>query len=179
MNYSVETVELLDASPNEFERKTTVSRTFGSTGFNDVDMPFGNTIRGILGFGTTGFSGGTPAPTLGRLELRVDNEQRGYSSTDFEVSQVIGQLMGRQPFAYDAHLHRVTTDGNAQTLVSTVGGPSSVGNGGIEKYTYLDLDPTRDDEFSVSTKGANQVMLRVDAEAADAARFVIVEKITA
>lgn len=176
--YSVEAIELLGAKPSEWERKTTVARTFAATGDNDVDLPLGNTVRGVLGFGTTPFGGASPAPTLGRMQLLMDNEQVGYAATDFEVARMLTSLMGRQPPTGQFHSHGTTTDGNAQTSVPTLGGPFNDAGGGEgwENYAFLDLDPTRDDTFSVDTQKANQFQVRVSAETADAARFVTIEK---
>lgn len=175
LRLSVETIELPDYKPREYERKTTVSRTM-AVGVNDVDLPSGNVIRGILGFGTTGFSGASPAPTLGSMELRADGDAVGFSSTDFEVAMSLGQLLGRSPPRFDAHQHRTTVDGNAQTAVTSIS-TFGEGSGGWNNYAYLDLDPTRDDEMALNTRGKNSVQLRVTAETADAARFVVVEKV--
>lgn len=170
--YSVETVELLGAEPKEFERKTSLART-QVVGDNDHELPNGRVIRGVLGFGTTRWTGAVPASTLGRLRLMVDNQEIGYSATDFEVAQTIGQLLGRQFPGGDAHFHRVNAP--SASAVEPTGGPVAQGTA-WSNYCYLDLDPTRDDEFAVDTKGAASVILRNTAEAADAARFITIER---
>lgn len=180
LRYSVEGVELIGATPKEYERVTSINRTFAATGLNDVDLPNGNVIRGLLGFGTTSFGGATPAPTLGRMKLLMDNEERFYSSTDFEVSRVIGQMMGRQPPAYDRHTHRV--DATQASAVQQTGRPIGVGGSAAgttfwDNYTYLDLDPDRQDTYSLDTAKSSNLQLRVDSETADAARFLLVERI--
>jgi hypothetical protein len=177
--YAVETIELIGANPKEFERKTTISRTFTSTGDNDVDLPNGNLMRGILLFGTTPFGGAAPAPTWGRVELRLDNEQKGYASTDFEALRQLQQLMGRQPPTGQFHTHRVDATGGATQ--ETAGGPIDEGAGGEgwENYAYMDLDPDRRDTFSVDTKGKSNVVLRANVETADAARAVVIERMAA
>lgn len=175
LRLSVETIELPDAKPKEFERKTSLSSTFAATGYNDIDLPLGNLCRGVLVWGTTGFTGASPAPSWGRMELLLDNMQVGYSATDFEVAHMLSSLMGRQPFAADSHTHRVTTDGNAQTALETNGGPLELGSV-VEKYAFLDLDPTRDDHFAVDTKGHSTWQLRANAETADAVRAVTIER---
>lgn len=179
--YSVEGVELIGASPKEFERVTSVNRTFAATGINDVDLPNGSLVRGILGFGTTAFGGAAPAPTLGRMRLLKDNEEYFYSATDFEVARTIGQMMGRQPPAFDRHTHRV--DASAASAVQQSGRPIGVGGSVAgttfwDNYVFLDLDPSRDDALSVDTSGSNMFQLRVDAETADAARFLTIERVS-
>lgn len=178
MRYSMESIELFGATPKEYERKTTISKTFAATGFNDFELVQGNEIRGILLFGTTPFGGATPAPSWGRVEVMLDNEQVGYGGCDFETLHQIHQLMGRQPPTGQRHAHRTTTDGNAQTELSTLAGPFGEGLGeGWEKYAWMDFDPTRDDEFTLDTRQGNQFLLRANVETADACRAIVVERI--
>jgi len=176
LRLSVETIELLGAKPTEFERKTTITQTFAATGINDVQLPLGNTIRGLLLFGTTGFGGATPAPSWGRVSTLVDGNQWGYSASDFEVLMANSQLLGRQFPGIDTHTHRVDVSGAGTTQES--GGPIEQGSGGWQNYAYLDFDPTRDDQFALSTKGVSSVIVRADAETADLVRVVQIEKIS-
>lgn len=175
LRYSVETIELPDASPTHFQRLTTSSQTFAATGNNDVDAPIGNILRGILAFGTTAYTGATPVPTLGELRLLKDNIETHYASTDFEVSRAVSALCAGRLSTYLDHFHWVIIDDTVDVDVEM----QEQTNAKHEAYTYLDLDPTRDDQYSLDTKGAGRVHLRVDAEAADAARFIWNEKMDA
>lgn len=185
LRISVETIELLGARPKEYEKKVQITQTFGSTGDVDVDLPPGNVNRGILLFGTTPFAGATPAPTWGRVKVLLDNQEAGYAASDFEVTQMLHTLWGRQPPSYDGHMHRTTTDGNAQTAVATVSGPFNVGAGiagAVDinswlQYSWLDFDPTKDDTHSLDTRGKSRFHLRSIAETADAVRVIPVEVI--
>jgi len=178
LRLSVETIELLDATPEEFERKVQITQTFAATGENDVDLPTGNLVRGILAFGTTGFAGAAPAPTLGRLSTYLDNEQWGYSSTDFEVAHMLPSLMGRNPPAMDGRVHTLLEVAGGGVVTATQAeGASSIGSGGWGNYCYLDFDPTRDDTFSMDTSGASRLYVRSDAEAANLVRMIAVERI--
>jgi hypothetical protein len=178
LRLSVETIEILDAKPKEYERVTTINRTFAATGMNDVDLPNGNLVRGLMLFGTTPFDGAAPAPTWGRVELLKDNEQFGYAATDWECLRQDGQLMGRQPPVSVAHFHEFEPVAGVRTL----GPPREVGDGvspGLQNYAYMDLDPTRDDMFSLDTRGSSNFLLRANVETADAARVVMIERISA
>lgn len=170
--YSVETVEILDAKPKEYERKTSISKTFAATGFQDFDLPNGQLVRGLMLWGTTAFDGASPAPTWGRVELVLDNQQLGYASTDFEVLKQLGQLMGRSP-PIVSHLHEFEPVAGVRTL----GYPRMVGKNGWDNYAYMDLDPNRDDSYSINTAGSSSFLLRANVETADAARVVMVERI--
>lgn len=173
LRFSIETLELPNAAPSHFQRITTQSVTFGATGNNDIDLPIGNIIRGILCFGTTGFTGATPAPTLGSLRVLLDNVENGYSSTDFEVSRAIAAAVGRRPLSQNDHFHGVNAAGVGQEDTQSQQASDSL----FEQYTYLDYDGSRDDRYSLETKGASRIHIRVNAEAANAARFLPVEKV--
>lgn len=186
LRFSVETDEIIGASPKEFEKKTQVLQTFAATGTQDMDLvATGNRVRGILLFGTTPFAGATPAPTWGRVKLLLDNQEFGFSNTDWEVLQAMQSLRGIVPPTYDGHMHRVTTDGNAQTAVATVSGPFNVGAGiagavdltGWHQYAFMDFDMTGDDSFSIDTVGKSRMILRAEVETADAARAIPIEVI--
>ena len=165
LRYSVEAVELPGASPRAFERKTQMADTPSQTGLNMFELPLGNIYRGIMLFGTTGFSGAAPAPSWGRISTLVNNQEYDYSSTDWEVAHVIGGLMGGAPPSHDAHLEIANT------------GPQSVGRGGWENYAYLPFDVTGDDEYSIDTANASSFKVRADVETADAIRMVPVESV--
>lgn len=179
LRLSCETVELLGAEPKEYERKSVINQTFAATGRQKFLLPIGNVLRGLLLWGTTPFGGATPAPTWGRVELSLDNQQIAIAGSDFEVLHQDHMLFGRQPPTGQRHAHIVTTDGNVQTELATLAGPHGEGLGeGWENYAWVDLDPTRDDMLSVDTAGANNFELRSDVETADAARVVAVERVS-
>lgn len=169
LRLTVEQVELLDAKPKEYERKVTTTQTLAATGDNDIDLTPGNDVRGILMFGTTAFTGASPAPTLGRLSTLLDNQQMGYASTDFEVAHTIPALWGRQP-ALD-HIHAENDTGGPTDQ------PNSFGLNGWQNYAFLDFDTTRDDEFTVKTAGKSRFQVRTNAEAAELIRAIPIEVI--
>jgi len=172
LQISIESVELPEAAPTHFLKYTSLVRTFAAVGQNDIDLPVGNVLRGVLGFGTTRYTGAVPAPTLGNMQLLRDNQQQYYTSTDFTTQR--GNrvpLSGTLPFQTD-HTHDLT---GATTELTTRQPITSTE--AQENYVYLDLDPTRDDTFSMDTTGANRVQLRVNAGTADLARFVVFEKV--
>lgn len=184
LRLSVESIELLEAKPVEFERKITISQTFAATGDNLVDLPVGNLIRGALLFGTTPFLGAAPAPSWGRVRALLDNREVGYAASDFEVIQMLHTLWGRQPPAYDGHMHRVDATA-VVTTQPTLSGPFNVGSGiagatditGWNQYGYLDFDPTGNDAHSIQTGGHTRFALRADVETADAVRVISVEAV--
>lgn len=172
--YSVEAIEILDAKPTEYERKITTSRTFAATGPNDIELPLGNKLRGMMLFGTTSFTGATPVPSWGRISLFLDNQQTVVSAADWEALYVDNALLGRLPPFPDRHTHRVDATGVA-TQETTLA--NEWGMGVWDQRVWLDLDPTRDDMFSVDSSGAASFFLHSEAETADAVRVITVEQI--
>jgi hypothetical protein len=177
MRISVESIELPGAKPKEYEKQVQLAATFGSTGFNDIELPLGNLVRSLLLFGTTGFTGAAPAPTFGRMAVMLDNEQFQYMATDFEVQHMMHGLKGGSPPSFDARLVGTTVDGNAGTSVPSDGANSSIGAGGWQNYALLDFDPTMNDMYSINTKGKDRFHLEVNAETADAWRIIPTERI--
>lgn len=175
MRFSVETIEIPEATPTFVQKVTTLAQTLAATGQNDIELPIGNAIRGILCFGTTSFAGAAPTPTLGQLELLVDNRQRAYTSTDFEVSRAIAGLTGVKYPPNGNHFHGVNAAGAGQEDVQE---PQTIGS--LEdNYTFLTLDPNWDDNFILETQGAGRINLRLNAEAANAIRVMPVERVAA
>lgn len=178
LQYTVETIELLGAKPREWERKVQLTRTNSATGLNDLDMPVGNVIRGILLFGTTPFTGAAPAPSWGRISTVMDGVQIGYSATDFEVAAGLQALRGIGLPGYDAHAHRFEDTAGAVSDVRTnAPGPIDVYSGGFENYAYLDFDPLMDDALSIDTKNLSRFQVRADVETADLVRAIPVERV--
>src|SRR5687767_10336176 len=136
LRFSVETIEILDAKPKEFERAVQVQQTFGAVGDNDVDLAVRGMCRGILVWGTTPFAGATPAPSWGRMRTTLDSREVGYAGTDFEVAQMLHCLWGRQPPMYDFHKH------NFEPVAGTVtiGRPFDIGLD-WHQYAFMDFDP--------------------------------------
>jgi len=174
LRITVESVELLGAQPLEFERRVQITQTM-VVGDNDVQLPVGNFLRGVLCFGTTPFGGATPAPSWGRISFLVDQQQIRYASTDFEVAQMLTMLKGIQGPNNDAHIHHV--DATACSAAEPTTAASVRGTGGWENYAYLDFDVTRNDVYSVDTRGRSNVVVRANAETADAVRAVAMERI--
>jgi len=174
LQYTVETVELLDVTPREYQKYVQHTLTPAATGLNDMDLPLGNLYRGIQLFGTTQFTGAAPAPSWGRVELLLGNRHHSYGSTDFEVAHTLAGIIGAKHPAHNEHRHRVNAASASTTEPTDT--PDSFSSP-FCFYAYLPLDVTGDDRFSVETAGASRLHLRFNAETADALRVVPVERV--
>lgn len=162
LRFSAEVIELPGARPTEFERVTTQSQTFASTGPQDVDLPLGHLHRGYLLFGTTGFIGASPAPSWGRIELLLDNQQHQIAGVDFETLVGQAQILGGQPYTLDS--------------LQVASGHQHNFGGEFSNHAFINLDPLHDDAHSVDTSSVSRASLRADAETADAVRVLTVER---
>lgn len=177
-DYSIDFVELLDAKPSEYEKNVNQNITYNATGDQDVDLPIGNVFRNILAFGTTGYSGATPASTLGAMKVLLGNQEKHYTRIDFETAAVMSMLWGRQgPFV--RHAHRTDASGASATATTFASATRLVGGDptGLGNYAWLDFDPTKDDTWSLDTKGQNRFHVRCTVGTANAARFIPTEVI--
>lgn len=173
LRISIETIELPDATPEFVQKVTTLAQTFAATAQNDIEIPIGNVIRGVLLFGTTAFAGAVPAPSLGRLEFLVDNRQVGYTSSDWEVLRAVTGLGGVQYPPGFSHIHAVNAGGAGQEDTQQ----PEIGDSMDANYALMDFDPLMDDEYSIATEGAGRVNVRVEAETADAIRALPIERV--
>ncbi len=174
LRYQIEALELPGARFSHFTRMTTIAQTFAATGQNDVVLPTEWDKRGILVFNTTEFAGAAPTPGLGRLSVLVNGVERGYSSTDFERLRGLLGAMGKPTPRYDEHEHWVIVDTTVDVFTST----NELQDAPLDEYAYLDFDLTGDDTYNLQTRGENRVVLRSDAEVAEAMRVIPIEKVS-
>lgn len=176
LTVQIETVELLGATPKQYAKYTTLSRTFPATGDNDVDLPIGNPIAGILLFGTT-----VPATTAltaswGQVRLLVDNSEAYYAKTNWE--SLHNELARRVQESVAAGTYP-TRENNAACYTAdalTDGEHGMVGF--FNQYAYLDFDPLLDSSYLLETAGRARVHLRATADAADAVRAIPLELVS-
>lgn len=176
LQYTIETIEILGAKPSEWERKVSLAQTFAATGIRQFDLPVNNMFRGALLFGTTSFDGASPAPSWGRVSLQVDGVEMGLNGVDFESLHMFQALRGVPVPGYDSHIHTENDTGGPTDVPHRVGG-SEGATGGYRNYAFLDLDPTRDDSFSIDTTRVSRLQLRADVETANACRVIPIERV--
>jgi hypothetical protein len=172
----VETVELLDATPTRFLKATTISRTFAATGDNDVDLPIGNDITGVLLFGTSVPATTVLTATIGQLRLLVDNVESYYARTNWEsLHNELARYINEGPnsAAMKAEEHGAAANGAGDLLITGQHGEV----GFFDNYALLDFDPRKDDSFLLKTAGRSRIHLRINADVADAMRAIPMELI--
>lgn len=168
----IETVELLDETPEAYLKYTTAAHTFSSTGEEDVRLPIGNPLLGVLLFGTTVPLTTATTATWERLRLRVDNVEALYARANWDSlhGELGRKIMGSVAFLQD-HIH--SANGGAAGFAATT--PAIRLPGVLDSYGYLDFDPLMDGGYMLETAGRADVVIHRDAGTADLGRFLPVE----
>lgn len=173
LTVQIETVELLGATPKRYMKGTTISRTFPATGDNDIDLPIGNRMAGILLFGTTVPTGAALTASWGQTRLMVDNVEAYYAKTNWEtlhgeLSRYIREGVSAGSYTIEENLAAAYTQ-----FALTDGEHGQVGF--WNNYAFMDFDPHRDDAWLLETAGRARIHLRTTADAADAVRMIPLE----
>jgi len=176
LSFSVETVELIDATPAEYVKYTTQSRV-AVVGQFDAPLPIGNPLLGILLFDTAIATLNTDVSSWGTVKLLKDNVEQYHPQSDFVT--LAGMLAGQMGSAFvleAGHGHKFV---DADALASQTAGASQVISSMGRGYAYLDYDPLRDAGYQLDTEGAADVKIRSTGASATAVRYLPIERVTA
>jgi len=136
---SVGTVELLDASPTRCLKVTTLYVAAPVVGDNDLELPIGNPLAGIMLWGTTVVTTTTWTNTIESLKFMIDNVESQYAKAYWE--DLHGDLLTRCGYLGDY--------------------AAASGDDAIVKYIYMDFDPRGNDDWLIETAGRSSVKLRI------------------
>jgi len=174
INFSVETVELIDAQPTEHVKYTTNART-SVVGQFDMVLPIGNPYLGLLLFDTGLRDTLAAAYSWGTVKLLKDNVEQYYPLSDIEVLAGM-TMMQRQCLSIGpGHTHQF--NGAAVALDESDEAGHSTRAVEMNGYAYLDFDPLRDTTYQFETAGAADIKLRGNGDAASAVRAIPLERI--
>lgn len=198
-----ETVELLDAAPQRHLKMTVATKDPGGIQEEDLDLPIGNLVAGVLLFSTTVPKGAVATEGIGNVQMLVNNVQRYFPRTNWETLH--GALTQRMdPLVLNGHVHallRSAVAGTAPQAVSIADGVAGDMTGGvgatgagvnlpsdtngllrqvnvadfIENYAYMDLDPLNDLSYALDTLGLSRFHLRISHETDEVMRALPIE----
>lgn len=167
----IETVELLDATPKRFIKKTTSQVQMTSGDVNDISLPIGNKLSGLLLRPETYPTGASRDCSFREMRLKVDNVEVMYSRTEWDsLHGEMGRFFGDW-VAYPGHVHRENTAGTYTQNALTTGDQVTSTLG--QRYAYMDFDPTGDGTFIFDTRGAADVILHVRSDVTDTEGSVV------
>jgi hypothetical protein len=151
--YQIETVEMIGATPKSYLKATTLTITPTSGIENDIDLPIGNKLAGLLIYSTTIPTGTSWTTTVDKVRLLINNVERFLASSNWE--SLHGDLLKRLG-------HREAYDASAD-------------NDDVKNYAFVDFDPLGDGQYLLDTKGASRVVLKVTAGDANQIRVIPLE----
>jgi len=173
INFSVETVELIEAQPKEYVKVTTNARDSVAGQFDQI-LPIGNELLGILLFDTGLRDTLAAAYSWGSVKLLKDNVEQYYPTSDIETlaAMLHMQRMCMSIPAGHQHMYQGNEAGaalSAETHTPLVND--------MRGYAYLDFDPLRDGSYALETAGAADLRLRGQGDAASAVRALPIERV--
>jgi len=200
-----ETLECLDAQPTSFLKVTETRRTMQLGDQNEISLPLGNRLLGLLLRAATAPSLLAFDSSFGSIALELDNVEIVYSRSNWET--LSGELYRRigSVWPYRDHSHRINGSGAAAAAYAqatamgiaadanntsiTTGTAARFGITGIQfpteddaelqRYAYADLDPLEDGSYAIDTANAADFNLLVTSDVADAqpSRILIAEHV--
>lgn len=151
---NVQAIELPDATPERYLKNTLLKVSApGATGDNDVELPIGNPIAGIMLFSTTMFQTSSHTQGIDEVKVMVDNVEHGIVS-------------GKTLSIYGESINRI------QTLARV---PAAAGENILQHYILLDYDPAQNDEFLLQTAGKSSVKTRLTMGVDEASKVIPIE----
>ena len=173
VNMELDAVELIDTTPEEYLKYTTLARDSVAGQF-DFPLPIGNDLLGMLLFDTGIGASTDEVSSWGSVKLLKDNVEQYFPASTFQMLAGLAGLQLRDPWALHAgHRHQIN-DGaalsdsdQAEQIVST----------GAIGYAYLDFDPLKDGSYAFETKGASDVKFRSTGDEATSVRVLPIERV--
>lgn len=151
--YQIEAAEMIGASPTKYLKTTTISKTPTSGVDNDVDLPLGNKLAGLLLYSTTVPTTTAWTTTIDKIKFLINNIEKMIVASNWE--SLHGELLMRV-----GHLEQY--DGSADT-------------DDLVNYAFVDFFPTGNDDYLVETNGVSDAVLRVTAGDGNAIRILPME----
>jgi len=175
VNLSVETIELIEATPREYLKYVRQARDSVAGQF-DAPLPIGNPLLGILLFDTGLGASDDEILSWGTVKILKDNIEQYYPLSDYET--LAGMLKTQMRAAHaiiGGHVHLTSEGGGAELVSDDMEQRVSTGDRG---YAYLDFDPLRDGSYEMETAGAADVKIRGNGDEATAVRYYPIERVS-
>ncbi len=158
-SWALEAVELIEDSPKQFLKYTTLTRALAATGRQRMPLPLGNEILGALLFDPSDEVDATIAYAFGKVKILKDNVEQYYAESNWEsIRETMERRMRGYRLAW-GHIH-------AQAAVDTATGEEQITTADRPplQYGYLDFDPLNDGSYSLETKGAASLDLDLNSD---------------
>jgi len=141
----IESVALPEATPKQYIKNTTLTKTPTAVGWHEIDLPIGNQLIGIGLHATTTPIGISWDKSISQVKVMADNDELDYTLTNWESlhGMLLNKIGHREPYDLDAdHDHYLDS-------------------------ALLDFDPQGDSKFLIDTKPFARFNLAIYADVAD------------
>jgi hypothetical protein len=171
VSWALEAVELIEDEPARYLKYTTLTRTIAATGRQQIPLPLGNEILGLLLFDPSDEIDSTISYAFGKVKLMKDNVEQYYAESNWEaLREIMYRRLPNWTLAW-GHQH-------AQAAADTDTGEETVkiADRPPLQYGYLDFDPLKDGSYSLETAGVSDLDLDLNSDvSAGTVRVIPVE----
>lgn len=173
----VETVELLDAAPEAFTKITETQRTMQAGDQNEIALPIGNRLLGILLNAATFPTAAALDSSFGSIALELDNVEVIYSRANW--LSLYGDMLRRMRTEWPMRTHTHKENVAAAYAQFAQTREQETDDAVLQAYAYLDLDPLEDLTYTIDTANAADFNIQVTSDVADGAvsRVLPIERV--
>lgn len=158
-SWGLEAVELIEDTPSQFLKYTTLSRALAAAGRQRMPLPIGNDILGCLMFDPENENIATQIYSFGKVKILKDNVEQYYAESNWESLRAT--MERRMPGYHLAWGHRhasaaADTDVGEELMIA--------GDRAPYQYGFLDFDPLKDGSYALDAKGVSALDLDLNAD---------------
>jgi hypothetical protein len=172
-----ETVELPEASPANYLKVYTLTKTPPAVGDVDVDLPRGNKLLGILLWGTTIHSGTSWTNTIDKVQLLLNNVRKYYCETKAEALH--GSLMEycgvKNAFSEKFHMENLAAAYTQNVDTAT----EEAANSDLSNYYFLNFGINLATDYTIDTAPLAGLKVRITAGDTNPVRVLPIELVPA
>lgn len=159
MQWALESVELIEDEPTQYLKYTTLSRALTASGRQQIDLPLGNQILGVLLFDPSDEIDATVSYAFGKVKILKDNVEQYYPESNWEsLAADIGRRCPAIQTMFGHQHEQLAADTQTGQPVQLIADKPPL------QYGYLDFDPLDDDRFLMETAGASSLKLDMNSD---------------
>lgn len=172
VTHTITTTELMGATPKQFMKATSIAVT-PVVGDNDVDLPLGNKVAGLVMFSTTVPAGTASTTSVDLVKILRDNVEHYMHQVRWPVlNQKFYEMLGWNQASID-HIHRENTATAYTQNANTTEKVHS--EEPFSQYGYIDFDPLKNNTYLMDTAGAGRIWLRITGGDTNVLRVIPIE----
>lgn len=173
---TIHQVEVPGNSFRRYNKYTQRTATPSATGLYDFPLPIGNYLRGVFAAGSTAYRNEASQGTYQQTILMVNNAETYWTGgISGHANHIARTRMPEDATTQVASKLENTAAMYAQNALTDAGLTATVPREAFN--AYLDLDPLRDDVYTLDTNGLNLLSLRLDMAIAEQAWVLAYESV--